>query len=834
METTKNVQGNSMYNFAVRWLFSTNHKCGALIFSVNGIRIYCIHINSLYEKTVIIKSLDAHLKYSKKMKRSFEILSFMSLGKQTLIMISSVGEAGNKIVNLGRIQWCHSSNLLCGANGLFLELNYCNFARYSTALSQDLGETCIRHIGQLKYGYEGGHAFLGVRLGMYGKLRSLRDSNRNVVLPLNTKRDFSSGKSYNFKGLNRYKNKFNNLVEVIADVDFLQSAYQYIKPNPRIIARGSDFKTLDGLNEKWWVETSKRLLDGSYAFKPVRRVMIPKHNKPGLRPLTLSNPRDKIVQQAIKMVLEQIYDDKFLDSSHGFRTSRGCHTALEMIRMNWTNISWFLEFDVEKCYDKIDRHRLVNIFKEDIDDQRFIDLISKLFNAGVVTWKEGLSPNFLERVSQDSLLSPILFNIYLLKLDLEVARIIEEYQKGKIRRVNLDVHNKKRRVYRRKKFIMLSTERQAAIMSKHKADRRKLEVTMTDWKAPNFVRVKYVRYIDDFLLGIAGSKKLVKKIRYRIITFVKSNLKLNLTGGDITHIVAGKVKFLGMCLQAVPHSKFPRRFGKTLEKKKRVKNRIKLQKSVKEEKPFKIIRTVLKKVLKETSGIKLDSSEINKTIEALKKWVSHDSEFSKEFAKVYRKFIFAVSKTIIFLPEKLRKELEVLNREIDEWKKDLNSLDDDPKKRYKELVGSYETLPLQIDAPLENIRDKLRKRKIISKSNKPKAIHRLYHVPDSQIVKWYGAVSKGLLNYFCCCQNFDKVKDYVDYMVRWSAIYTLAGKHKSSSRKIIAEHTKDLIIKDEQNFVLAKFISSTEIKSIKKQFRTNVSKDTTNKILNQI
>ena len=82
------------------------------------------------------------------------------------------------------------------------------------------------------------------------------------------------------------------------------------------------------------------------------------------------------------MILEHIYDGKFLDTSHGFRPSRGCHTALESINKKWAGISWFLEFDVEKCYDKIDRHRLVNILKENIDDSRFIDLIYKLFNAG--------------------------------------------------------------------------------------------------------------------------------------------------------------------------------------------------------------------------------------------------------------------------------------------------------------------------------------------------------------------------------------------------------------------------------------------------------------------
>jgi retron-type reverse transcriptase len=134
----------------------------------------------------------------------------------------------------------------------------------------------------------------------------------------------------------------------------------------------------------------------------------------------------------MKMILEEIYEGQFLNTSHGFRPSQGCHSALEKIHMNWTGISWFLEFDVEKCFDSIDRHRLISILKEDILDQWFFDLIFKLFNAGMIGWREG-GPNHSEGVSQGSVLSPILCNIYLHKLDLEVDWIIKEYMKGKKR-----------------------------------------------------------------------------------------------------------------------------------------------------------------------------------------------------------------------------------------------------------------------------------------------------------------------------------------------------------------------------------------------------------------
>jgi len=826
---------SSIYKFVSRWLFSTNHKCGALASLIREALIPCLRGSYLYRGSVTVKPLSVHLKYSRGIKRFVRVDSFISIGKRTFMMTSPIGGAGNKIGNLIINSWSHLSNLFCGVKGLFVSTVLFVYNRYHTLISQGLGGTYNRD-GLLRYGYNVGHARLGVQLGRFRKLSGLCNRDKNVGLPRNTKRYFSTCRgSHNFKKLKKHNGKFINLIEVLSDVDFLQSAYQRIKSNPGVMAKGSDSETLDGLKEEWFVKTSERLLNGSYKFKPARRVMIPKPNKPGFRPLTISNSRDKIVQQAMKMVLEEIYEGQFLNTSHGFRPSRGCHSALEQIRMNWTGISWFLEFDVEKCFDRIDRHRLISILKEDISDQRFIDLIFKLFNAGVIGWREG-GPDPSEGVSQGSVLSPILCNIYLHKLDLEVDRIINEYKQGKKRRLFADVYNAERRVYRSNEFKKLSPQRQAAIMSKQRADRRKLGKTMTDWNDPNFIRVRYVRYADDFLLGIAGTKEMVMKIRDRLTTFVKSDLKLTLTGGEITHIAAGKVDFLGVVVSAVPFSKFPRRFGKTLEKKKRVKNRIKLQKKVREERMLKIVRTALKKALKGNPNAKKDvnAAELNEKIEVIRNLVSQDNDFSVEYINVYKDFITALSKTIIFVPDHLKKTLATLEQEIHDWENDLSVVKGSPKEVYKQLVGRYDAFPPQINAPLLEIRNKLKDRGIISNSNKPKAIGRLIHSSDSEIISWYNSVGRGLLNYYCCCQNFYKVKDYVDYMVRWSAIHTLAGKHKSSCKKIIQKHTKNLIIKDEEGHVIVQFVSTVEIKRMRRRFRANVSENVVDTVLNQI
>jgi hypothetical protein len=164
---------------------------------------------------------------------------------------------------------------------------------------------------------------------------------------------------------------------------------------------------------------------------------------------------------------------------------------------------------------------------------------------------------------------------------------------------------------------------------------------------------------------------------------------LTLTGGEITHIAAGKVDFLGVVISAVPFSKFPRRFGKTLEKKKRVKNRIKLQKKVREERMLKTVRTVLKKALKGNSNAKKDvnAAELNKKIKAIKNLVSQDNNFFVEYINIYKNFITVLSKIIIFVPDHLKKTLAILEQEIHDWENDFSVVKSSPKEVYKQLVG---------------------------------------------------------------------------------------------------------------------------------------------------
>ena len=125
--------------------------------------------------------------------------------------------------------------------------------------------------------------------------------------------------------------RYCNVFETLSSVQVLRLAYEVIKSKPGNMVRGTTKKTLDGITLKWFENASRSLRAESFQWKPNRRVYIPKANGKR-RPLGIASPRDKIVQQAMLMVMETVLEPTFLDTSHGFRHRRGCHTALRQVR----------------------------------------------------------------------------------------------------------------------------------------------------------------------------------------------------------------------------------------------------------------------------------------------------------------------------------------------------------------------------------------------------------------------------------------------------------------------------------------------------------------------
>lgn len=130
----------------------------------------------------------------------------------------------------------------------------------------------------------------------------------------------------------RPKHSINkNLHSMVYNIDLLNIAYDLIKSKPGNMTPGIVAETLDGMSQEVLLELSEKLKSESFQFKPGRQVYIPKASG-GFRTLIIASPRDKIVQQVIKMILESIFEPLFLNYSHGFRPNRSCHTALKEVR----------------------------------------------------------------------------------------------------------------------------------------------------------------------------------------------------------------------------------------------------------------------------------------------------------------------------------------------------------------------------------------------------------------------------------------------------------------------------------------------------------------------
>ena len=212
------------------------------------------------------------------------------------------------------------------------------------------------------------------------------------------------------------------------------AAYHNLKSSPGNMTKGVDNETLDGINLAWFAKLSKDLQTNAFQFRPARRIDIPKANGKGTRPLGIASPRDKIVQGAMLLVLEAIFEPTFHTHSHGFRPGKGCHTALKEVKNTFTGVNWFVEGDISKCFDSFDHKLLIQAVGRRVADKGFIDLLHKALRAGYLFQGQYFSPEL--GTPQGSIVSPILCNILLHQLDEFILSLKRDFDKGTRRKTN--------------------------------------------------------------------------------------------------------------------------------------------------------------------------------------------------------------------------------------------------------------------------------------------------------------------------------------------------------------------------------------------------------------
>ena len=318
--------------------------------------------------------------------------------------------------------------------------------------------------------------------------------------------------------------------------DLFLAAYDKIARNRGALTAGTDDDTVDGMNLERIRKIIEQLRNEQFKFHPARRINIPKKSG-GTRPLGLPNFTDKLVQEVLRQILETYYEPRFRDSSHGFRPRRGCHTALASLK-KFKGAAWFIEGDIKGCFDNIDHKILMAILARDIQDGRLLNLLRMLLEAGYM--EEWHYHRTFSGTPQGGILSPLLANIYLNELDAFIEdELIPQNTCGKKRTPNYEYHRLGKRIHTAHK-----TGDDGLIKE---LDRQRRSMPSQDVNDPNFRRLQYVRYADDFILSYIGTKSEAEEIKTAIGTFLKDKLRLEMSASKtlITHSRTEYARFLG-------------------------------------------------------------------------------------------------------------------------------------------------------------------------------------------------------------------------------------------------------------------------------------------------
>jgi len=331
-------------------------------------------------------------------------------------------------------------------------------------------------------------------------------------------------------------------------------AYGRIYSNKGAMTPGATAETVDGMSQAKIETIIEQLRYERFRWTPVRRSYVEKKNSTKKRPLGVPTWSNKLLQEVIRLILEAYYEPQFSQYSHGFRPKRGCHTALREIYDTWTGTAWFIEGDIRACFDSLDHDILLSIISKDIHDNRFIQLVSNLLKAGYLEdWKYNVT---LSGCPQGSIVSPVLSNIYLHRLDKYVKEVLlPKYNRGKRRKYNPVYNN-------------LISNHRYHVKQGHKEKAAKLRKQLhampsVDSNDPDYRRLRYIRYADDWLLGFCGPRNEAEEIKQELGQYLRETLKLELSEAKtlITHARTETARFLGYEIETIQEDQLRNKKG---------------------------------------------------------------------------------------------------------------------------------------------------------------------------------------------------------------------------------------------------------------------------------
>lgn len=353
--------------------------------------------------------------------------------------------------------------------------------------------------------------------------------------------------SIHFIRTNKPNYVFKRIYNLMLSKELFIVAYQNVRYKKDVTTPDRHINTPNRLRIEKIQDLISSLRDETFQFQPTHRIHVPKRNgKP--RPLPVPSFNDKLIQEVMRLILEAIYEPTFSNTSHGFRKGRRYYTALKDIRNTFPGVEWLMTRDIKKSFDSFNHHKIVSILRIRISDQRFTNLVWKLLRAN---YMEGFKINTasLRGMPQTSIVSQILSNIYLNELDKFINNLIIKFYKGKQHTPNREYSNS-RTTYDYWKNRNTNPTRGCLYLND--------SISARSPTNKNYRRLHYVRYADDFLIGLKGTIQEAKQIKEQVNSFLSSELLLNVSPNknNLTRASKRKIKFLGVEVR-VPISKKP-------------------------------------------------------------------------------------------------------------------------------------------------------------------------------------------------------------------------------------------------------------------------------------